>query len=351
VFNYFSLGRRAYKIAAGMGEPKRMPAILYNGVPGCGKTFEIRAEFTENDVILVTVRTTKDSILAQLLSMPKFKGMHQRLEPRVRTLDSANMHGVPLAHVMYVDEGLMAHSGAITMAVAEAQPAEVRVFGDTEQIGLIDRGSKIGNLHFESLFYWTQIIMRDITARCPADATMLFASLYPEERRGNIRTYNPVLRSITFERVEDVKDPRYVEPEKPYVYYSALRADRGKLVMLPGFCDGKQRFPDCEDPVRPVFSIHEVQGETYPFVTFYRMNVFNSSLFASKPHLVVAFTRHTLRCRYRGPNGPEEDMAARLAVTAMNRTDEELRSVVLPAPDWVIKRMHAEETKFAKYLS
>jgi hypothetical protein len=349
IFNMFRIASRAREMLQSQWTIN-VPAFLVDGVPGCGKTYNIILEFTVRDVLITTVRETRDATYLEMIQSDKFKDYADILKNRVRTADSANCKAPPHARTLYVDEGLMAHPGVIVMAIRDTKPKYVKMFGDSTQIGFIDRGSKIGNMHLQSLFYWTQIIEMNETIRCPADAIWVSAQYYPEERRKRIKTFSPILRSITFEYVPDVKSESWTDVAYPWIACSIQRADREDLIGRD-----TQKFaygPTYDSSLKkvPAYSVHEVQGRTKPLVLAVRISPFNAAVVDSKPHSNVMFTRHTLRMKYRSSCGPEKDINSKLALEAMQVSEEELRKYMLPTPTWLQERMMKQLEKYEKYM-
>jgi len=350
IFNMFTIATRARDMLQSSWTIQ-IPAILVDGVPGCGKTYNIIQMFTIRDVLLTTVRETRDATYEEMIEQEKFKDYADILKNRIRTADSANCRAPPHARTLYVDEGLMAHPGVIVMAIRDTKPKSVKVFGDSTQIGFIDRGSKIGNMHLQSLFYWTQIIEMNETIRCPADATWVSAQFYPEERRARIKTCSPFMRSITFEHVPDQKDVAWTNVTYPWVGCSVQRADRDELISRdtqkfaygPTYVKGDKRVP--------VYSVHEVQGRTKPLVLAVRISPFNNAVTESKPHSNVMFTRHTLRMKYRSSCGPDQDVNAKYAKMASELPEEELRKWMIPTPTWLQERMMKRHDQYSKYMN
>jgi hypothetical protein len=353
VFNNFAIAKRAKKLVNTQYKPTAA-AELVDGVPGCGKTYRILQEFTIRDVIITTVRETRDATLEELLANAKFAGLKDVLENRVRTVDSGNIHSLPRAETLFVDEGLMAHSGAKTMAVKDTRAKRVKVFGDSTQIRFIDRGSRIGNMHFQSLFYWTQITEVNESVRCPADAMWVSSQFYPEERRSRIKTFSPIRRSITYVYEPNGKSSVWEDVNDPWVVISILRADGGDIVSRNSdkfvYGAGRGKGQKKKEGTVKVFSVHEIQGRTKPVVRAIRISPFNPDVVNSPEHINVCFTRHTLRMVYVSTKDATNDKCASLALKAQLLTDEELDSMVLPTPEWLQKRMLQQQEKYVTLL-
>jgi hypothetical protein len=349
IFNMFAIASRARKVLNTTWTIK-VEAILIDGVPGCGKTYTIMQNFNVRDVIMTMVRETRDATYDELCADERFDGYKDVLKQRVRTSDSAAMHGLPLAQTLHVDEGLMGHMGNFVLGVRSCKPKKMVVYGDSTQIGFIDRGSKLGNLHFMSLFYWTQIIENNESFRCPADAMWVSSQFYPAERRPRIKTMSPRLRSLSYILEPDVKGQIWTDSAKPWITVSILRGDMDELITrnTSVFCKGTTTQKT--DPRVPVFSVHEVQGRTKPFVRAVRISPFNPDVINSEPHLNVMFTRHTLKMVYISSCDESVDRASYFVKRAIRLSDDELRAMQLPTPEWLQKRMLKQEKKYAHML-
>jgi len=321
-----------------------------NAIAGAGKTYRIVNEFTVEDVVICAVRSTADDTLAAILSLKKpdgtfkFAGLEKVVARRVRSNDSATMHAIPRAKVLFADEGLMTHSGQLVIVANTCRAKVVKVFGDETQLRLIQRGSKLVALRLESLLFWTQMVEMNETVRLPADALLIHASFHSPRRAPLLRTFSPIMRSIKWHKVVNDQAREFKFARKGVCYMSILRTDKGVLVGNDGFYDGKKP-QDAAKGVSPVFTGHEAQGKSEPHWVLVRINAKTVGVLNSKPHQNVVFTRHWVTLDVVTTKGPVEDPLAALAVRAMEFTEEELRAVQLPAPDWLIARIEQQNKK------
>lgn len=349
IFNMFAIASRARKLLA-TEWTMRIPAILHDGVPGCGKTHTILKMFNIRDVIVTMVRETKESTLVELKNDSRFEGYADVLEGRCRTSDSGLKHGLPQANRVIMDEGLMAHEGAMVAAVRLTRAKELHVFGDSTQISFINRGSKININHFESKFYWTQMLEYNETFRCPADAIWVSSQFYPESRRAKIKTFSPIMRSITFTHVPNAKDKTWSSFKDPAIVVSILRGDMETLISQNHDKYVKGNKADKGDERTKVYSVHEVQGRTKPIVIAVRITPYNAEVVNSPPHLNVMFTRHTLKWQGFGSRDDSKDLMSVYARAAERLTDEQLRAMMLPCPKWLQDKITKSQEKYAAHL-
>jgi len=346
IFNAFALAKPAMTVARDKKSFPSIPLYLENGVPGCGKTYSIIQQFTEKDVICCTVRETADAIRVEVgKKFPQWTD--DNLRRRVRTIDSGVINGLPLANTLFVDEGLMVHMGAVFLLAKGARAKAVRVFGDEQQIGFIERGSKLVGMKYESLFFWTQILEVNTSFRMPADVTYLIRQFYSDERQPLIKTCSSVKHSISLQYLPDLKHTVYTRAEKPWTYMTLLQSDKGKLVVADGFVDGKSKS---SGSASKVLSVHEMQGGTVPFARLMRINTYTVGLFNSHKHQLVAISRGVLRNEYVTPVKASDDPMAKLLSQALAYTNDQLQEVMLPTPSWLQERIIGYQEQYAAYL-
>lgn len=110
---------------------------LVEGVPGCGKTTEIIENAVVSDVVLTVCCETHLEMQERLKAIGK-KKVH------AVTVDSYLLNYRMIADRVWLDEGLMLHTGAIDMIAAYSEAKEIKVFGDQNQIPFINC---IANFH------------------------------------------------------------------------------------------------------------------------------------------------------------------------------------------------------------
>lgn len=310
---------------------------LVDGIAGSGKTRFIMENFTLNDVFTTGPKGPRDDA-ADRAKKGQFKDYIKEVDSRFRTTDSATMWGLPIAKVLYGDEGLMEHSGAHFLKAHLSRATKVMVSGDSGQIRFIDRGSGYGRMGFVVNKYWSKVKHMNVTDRMPGDATLLCRQFYPEWRRPLIKTRNPIRRSMRLELNPDPDAQTYRVGRHYEHWLSILQGDKAIMVRRPGFEDGKAASAaghgETHD-TRPVMTTHEAQGTTFPMTVAVRLNKHSNTVFDSKPHLYVTFSRHTVRFVYKSIAAESGDRLAQYVRQAMSFTEEEIDAVMDVSPDWL----------------
>nr|BED98333.1 MAG: hypothetical protein [Aspergillus flavus virga-like virus 1] len=332
IYNNLEIAREAIRIARSLTSIPIIKLTLVDGIPGCGKTYEIIQTYELEYLIVCTVRSTAEDTLHRMLTIDKFKDYSTQLQGRVRTVDSAVMHRAPRATVVLADEGLMATPGALMTIAVKSKASEIRAYGDSEQIGNVDRGSQQGLLRFPKFFIWTEIEERNETLRLPADVLWVVSRFYPESRRPKFKTRNPVLRSMDYRVVADLNDAIYTQAQAPYVYITVQQADKRAQLRYPGFVDGKKmRYKGDEvftSSMRTIKSTHESQGNTYPAVCSIRRNPQTVGILNKTEYANVDMTRSTHL--YLRVSPTEDDPIIKMIQQVKKVSDETLMAMQLP---------------------
>nr|UOS85827.1 replicase [Youcai mosaic virus] len=262
------------------GEPPEPTAkvVLVDGVPGCGKTKEIleKVNFSE-DLVLVPGKEASKMIIRRANQA----GIVRADKDNVRTVDSFLMH--PPKRVfkrLFIDEGLMLHTGCVNFLTLLSHCDVAYVYGDTQQIPFICR---VANFPYPSHF--AKLVVdekedRRVTLRCPADVTFFLNKKYD----GAVLCTSSVERSVSAEvvRGKGALNPITLPLEGKILTFT--QADKFEL-LDKGYKD--------------VNTVHEVQGETYEKTAIVRLTATPLEIISrASPHVLVALTRHTTRCKY-----------------------------------------------------
>nr|AAP79444.1 RNA replicase componenet [Youcai mosaic virus] len=262
------------------GEPPEPTAkvVLVDGVPGCGKTKEIleKVNFSE-DLVLVPGKEASKMIIRRANQA----GVTRADKDNVRTVDSFLMH--PPKRVfkrLFIDEGLMLHTGCVNFLTLLSHCDVAYVYGDTQQIPFICR---VANFPYPSHF--AKLVVdekedRRVTLRCPADVTYFLNTRYD----GSVMCTSSVERSVSAEvvRGKGALNPITLPLEGKILTFT--QADKFEL-LDKGYKD--------------VNTVHEVQGETYEKTAIVRLTATPLEIISrASPHVLVALTRHTTRCKY-----------------------------------------------------
>jgi len=330
---------------------------LIDGIAGAGKTNEIKRRITPRDVLATAPRASAESIRKWCMQQDRFKGMDTTVQNQYRTMDSHLLAKTPrIGEKTFVDEGFMLPYGATVLLLIRSGSKTMYMSGDNAQIGMIDRGAGYGSLLYTKQMFFTSIAYLNTTDRCPQDMTYLIRQYYPEWRRPLIKTRSPIRRSIRVEVIPNAESEVYKTPMPMATYLTFTQGDKGITAKYSGFVDAKKLPPEVIHPleatVRPVLSVHESQGETYPFVVIHRLNKYSNAIFKSLPHRYVSHSRHLILCILRTVSDASMCDLTKCMMSAVNLTDEQLDSVIADdLNESVTNRIEEARAKLGKYMN
>ena len=259
-------------------EPKAK-ITLVDGVPGCGKTAEIlsKADF-KRDLIITQGKQAAAMIRKRANANDPTRPANN---DNVRTVDSFLMNPKPFEYkVLWIDEGLMLHTGAISFCVALSHCEQCYVFGDTQQIPFINRVMNFDYPKTLQTLVTDSVEKRRITSRCPLDVTCYLAQRY----KGPVVSTNNVERSLDTKLVAGAARFEPQLTPLPGKVITFTQADKETLK--------KRGYQD-------VHTVHEVQGETYTEVSLVRLTPTPLSIISpDSPHVLVSLSRHKNRLVY-----------------------------------------------------
>jgi len=242
---------------------RKIDIKLFDGVPGCGKTFAIRRDHVMNQDLVCTA--TK----AALNDYLDLKGDREFY----RTYDSILINGGPTCDVMYADEGLMPHAGDILFCALICHVKKIIVYGDRKQIPFISRlpGFPLNNHKLDV----QEIQSMNITHRCPKVITRILGYYYDSIE--------------TTSKLEGEIFTQYsVTPPKLYIDYDAVIT----------FTQEEKEEVKRLNPKYYVKTIHEVQGKTFDHVCIVRYRSQLNAIYDSIPHIIVALSRCKVSLTY-----------------------------------------------------
>nr|AEW67307.2 replicase [Frangipani mosaic virus] len=252
--------------------------VLVDGVPGCGKSAEIieRCDLSK-DLVLCAGRSASEMLRGRLNKIGK-----KATNSNVRTIDSFLMNPIPLSYdKVWVDEGLMVHTGIISFIALFSKAKTCYVYGDTKQIPFLNRvmdfeyPERLKNLVVD------EVESRNVTHRCPMDVTLQLNEVY----KRHVSTTSSVERSL---HVENLIGNAVFQPERYKETWDKI------LVFTQA---EKQTLK--KRGYKSVNTVHEVQGETFKDVALVRLDPTQLSLIEKgSPHILVALSRHTHRLVY-----------------------------------------------------
>jgi len=245
---------------------------LVNGVPGCGKTYEIAQKYSPGKTLILTATVRgKDNINKHL----ELRGFRKKLYKKdVHTLDSFIIHESKLKQYekLFVDEALMLHSGDIYIAALLCKAKEIYCYGDVRQIPFIAR-----SVFFEC--HYSELNHNEL-----------------EERNTSYRL-NPETCKIL---------------QVPYPRIEPIKFSHGKLSyeVIPNMMNYDLTGWDCctftqFEKIRMknefnvyCFTIHERQGDTVRNMCGIRLMPQDNPIYTSRSHVIVMLSRHTENFKY-----------------------------------------------------
>jgi hypothetical protein len=229
---------------------------LDEGVPSCGKTFYIVQNKQPADLAITTSKEGADDMTERGVDC--------------RTIDSMIVNGWTYRQIktLWIDEGLLAHCGAIEMLIQMVRPELVRVFGDRRQLPFISRINNFTMVHTE--YPWNTDPVYHIEAH--KNPKVVCDMLRPLYEKGYVWA-NDVVGSL--------KTVRITNPEN---------IDRNHDIFLT-FTQGEKHLLITLLRQTNVKTIHEVQGRRYERVALVRVKAFDMDIYKSLPHMIVAISR------------------------------------------------------------
>ena len=247
---------------------------LVDGVPGCGKTAEIIARVNwKTDLVLTPGREAAAMIRRRACALHKSP---VATSDNVRTFDSFVMNRkIFKFDAVYVDEGLMVHTGLLNFALKISGCKKAFVFGDAKQIPFINRVMNFDYPKELRTLIVDNVERRYVTHRCPRDVTSFLNTIY----KAAVATTSPVVHSV---KAIKVSGAGILRPE--------LTKIKGKIITFTQ--SDKQSL--IKSGYNDVNTVHEIQGETFEETAVVRATPTPIGLIArDSPHVLVALTRHT----------------------------------------------------------
>nr|WQM60655.1 MAG: ORF1 protein [Riboviria sp.] len=248
--------------------------VFYQGVPGAGKTHLILSNNMgkRENLILTVTREAKDDMRRRAIDMGLVLS-----KDRIRTVDSYLVNGGAVnVDELWVDEALLVHAGYLIWAAMLSGCNKLIIVGDSAQILYINRNgdfvcySDIGMLKVHHEYLKTDY-------RNPLDI------VYWLHTSGNydfdVTGVSNVLQSVECRMISGSGE---LKPDDNTKYLTFTQAE--KVQLGPGF---------------NASTIHEYQGNQTDNVVLIRLNHKKADIiFESRPHILVALTRHRKSFKY-----------------------------------------------------
>lgn len=244
--------------------------ILVQGSPGCGKT-QLVIDRIKNEVHIPNRHLILTTTREAAADFRRRAGLTDKSV--CRTGDSYLMSGkFEKVHTLWVDECCMKHPGEIVWYINACRPTLVILLGDQAQIPYDPRMAGV-NLKFTSFSNWdVELFIMDTTFRLPIDTTLLINELkfYPFF----LRTTKTLKKSMQTKIIPGLTSiPNY---DRDTIYLTLTQFEKEEV---------KKRFSN-------VWTVHEFQGSQSARVILIRINNKIVPIYESRPHLLVAISRH-----------------------------------------------------------
>lgn len=273
---------------------------LYDGVPGCGKTYAIFHSHCKGmDLVATATLEAKNDYLSNIEQFNGYKDFY-------RTYDSILLNGCPEVDTLYADEGLMIHAGELLLASYVAKVSTLIIYGDKLQIPFISRALTYPTTH--SVISLDETTEMNVTYRLPKTMMSILQVFYPmistrSEIEGEVRVIK--IKNVDFKPDFHQKYLTFTQFEK-----QTLQQNHSHL---------------------SVNTIHECQGKTYDSVAIVRLVPQYNNIYESESHIIVACSRHRdLLTYYTVDNN---DVTAKLLSKQLTTTSRKLQTLeVLTEP-------------------
>ncbi|APT35493.1 ORF1 [Adelphocoris suturalis virus] len=286
-----------YNASKHLPEIESLPPILFKqGVPGCGKTYNVVKEFRDGDLILCSSREGVESVEKKFSEMGKGDSksaatVHSYIINRDRKWDRS-------VSTLFFDEVMQRHLGELLIAIQLANPQKVVMIGDPKQLSyycpyraIILRFMKVSDLIPPRAHL-------NISYRCPVDVAYVFKDLYD----GEFKSASTVLRSLKW--CQTISPDQLPRSAPDVTYLTLKRAEKSSLLLM-GFS--------------PVYTVGEFQGNQSKHIWLIRTgSIPDEPIYNNKSQQLVALSRHTESFVYHTPIIDPITKLIDMAVSATN---------------------------------
>jgi hypothetical protein len=284
----------------------RCTVTLVEGVPGCGKTYDITQRAQDSDLILTVGRETKEDIKKRIEALGK--------DCSVMTVDSYILNSRKSFSRVWLDEGLMLCPGEIDIVRDYTLCTELFVYGDRNQIPFISRVTGF-NLTEERYSGFQNVENNSVSRRCPMDVAAVLSCFY----ENGFLSLSKIERSLNLKKVRNLGEV----PKDGYQFLTWTQNEKKELIRK-----GRAN----------TLTIHEVQGKTFEKVCLVRNDSNQLSLYTSKEHSLVALSRHTKEFLYCTTNSRGGDKVAALI------DEENVKQALTKGQNSIVKAPSVEDS-------
>nr|QAY29239.1 putative non-structral polyprotein [Allermuir Hill virus 3] len=266
-------------VARGIGE-----FVMYAGAPGSGKSTAILSGMckgNDTDISDICITANRDTVedLRRRATTCGYSDSDEYLKRKFRTFESLILNSRESCVDLWIDEAYMRPPGQVFMCALITRARKIHMFCDFAQIPFINRDRLISMCYndFKSFSWKTEC--RSHTYRCPRDVVALM----------NNQKYYPFTVTGSNPRVNSMQSPIFITsvveiPDVKDAHYLTYIQDDKNILKSRGY--------------KNVNTIHEYQGEENAHIILVRITTKNYEVHNSAPHLLVAFTRHTVSFKY-----------------------------------------------------
>lgn len=240
---------------------------LVQGVPGCGKTTYILEQLKNRKNVLALTVTNSGS--KDLIERDSSSGN------KIGTVDSYLLNQNSLHDLVYIDEYLMKHHGALVIVMYVSKCKEMYMLGDQNQIPYIERQMELAPaLKYARLNFPVSTTLVN-SYRCPQDVARALRKDYLEIDSDFV-SKSDVASSMSVHKIDGLDS---------YAWDG--------VSQILTFTQSEKSLISKKFPHSKVKTIHEFQGQQSDSVHVVRTNPSNGVfVYSSRPHIIVAMTRH-----------------------------------------------------------
>jgi len=329
VFNSDELGAAVDSVMSEVSLHSAVPHFtMVEGVPGCGKTYEIVEELKKGrkaglrQLYVAATRGSTAGVIFEVAGIRIDSGescVYRSDDMEIRTLDSYLLNSDFTADVVYMDETVMAHAGQLLAVAFRSGAGTVRCYGDSQQVTFCSFTDEMV-LSYESIVqFCASVEYRWISHRSAPDVCRMWADKYG-------RGYEPCVchakekegKSMSLHRIKSAADVPKTKGVRYIVFTQAEKvALHGALGL--GVSIGVAR----SDKNGGLATVHEDQGTTWDRVYVVRLNAIYDrkasplapSIFNREAYCLTASTRHVKEFRYYTVCREEDVLTKRLSAS------------------------------------
>lgn len=194
----------------------------------------------------------------------------------------------------------MIHAGEILLCAKKVNAKTVKLIGDTQQIPYINRLPQYEVKNHDPNKFTICDEVLSVSYRCTQSTTLLLSQFYDQGMLVTSNVNNEMKR-ILFRNLQSIEFQ-----EKDNVYLTFKQAEKDEI----------SKHCKLNNFNIKIFTIHEYQGQQEKHVSVIRMMNRTEAIYDSKPHIIVALSRHTNSFTYYTP--VSDDVLSKLVQNAIS---------------------------------